>query len=89
MTERDGGDDRLSDCHRELVEGCADPVAGGDVGGEFIVAAAEVLDERVPSGDDPRGAVAFQSAHRSQPRFQAAMVGFDRVVRVALDGMQC
>ncbi len=25
----------LSDDHRELVECCADPVAGGDVGGEF------------------------------------------------------
>jgi hypothetical protein len=52
------------------------------------VAAAEVLDERVPGGDDARGPVAFQPAHRSQPRFQSAMVGFDRVVRVALEGMQ-
>jgi hypothetical protein len=66
MTERHGGDDRLSDGHRELV----------------------VLDERVPGGDYARGSVAFQSAHRSQPRFQSAMVGFDRVVRVALEGMQ-
>jgi hypothetical protein len=64
MTECDGGDDRLSDGHRELVEGCADPVAGGDVGGEFIVAAAEVLDERVPSGDGPRGSPMHPQAGR-------------------------
>ena len=51
MAERDGGEDRLSDGHGELVEGRADP-AGGEVRGEFIVAAAEVLGERVPGGDD-------------------------------------
>jgi hypothetical protein len=36
-----------SDGRRELVEGCAAPVAGEDVGSEFIVAAAEILHERV------------------------------------------
>jgi hypothetical protein len=39
-----------------------DPVAGGDVGGEFTVAAAEVLDEAVPGGQDARGPVALQAA---------------------------
>jgi len=77
-----------SDDHREMVEGCAQPVLGGDIGGEFIVTAAEVLDERVPGGQDPRGLVAFQAAHRPQPRLQPAMAGLDGVVRVALDGMQ-
>ncbi|MGO9297122.1 MAG: hypothetical protein ACLP52_25125 [Streptosporangiaceae bacterium] len=48
-----------SDDQRELVEGCADPVAGGYLGGEFIVPAAEILDERMPGGDDPRRAAAF------------------------------
>ena len=57
--------------------------------GEFVVTTADVLHERVPGRDDPRGPVTLQSAHRPQPRFQAAVVGFDRVVRVALDGMQC
>jgi hypothetical protein len=61
---------------------------GGDVSGEFIGTAADVLHERVPGRDDPYGPVTLQSAHRPQPRFQVAMVGFDRVVRVALDGMQ-
>jgi hypothetical protein len=65
-----------------------DPVAGGDVGGEFIVAAAEVLDERVTGGHDPRGPVAFEAAHRPQPGFQPPVICLDRVVRVPLDGMQ-
>ena len=38
MTERADEHDQLSDGHRELVECCADPVAGGNVGGEFVVA---------------------------------------------------
>jgi hypothetical protein len=52
----------VSDGHRELVEGCADPVAGGDVGGEFVVAAAEVLDEAMPGGQGPCGTVALHAA---------------------------
>jgi hypothetical protein len=51
MTEMSG----WSDGHRELVEGCADPVAGGGAGGEFIVTAVEVLHERMPGSHDPRG----------------------------------
>jgi hypothetical protein len=88
MTGRDGGDGRLSDGHRELVECCASPVAGGDVGGEFVVAAAEVLDERVTGSQDPRGPVALQAAHRPERRFQPPVICFDRVVRIPLDGVQ-
>lgn len=48
-----------SDGKRELVEGVPEPVAAGDIDGEFIVTTADVLHERVPGGDDPRGPVAF------------------------------
>jgi hypothetical protein len=89
MTERHGRDGRLSDGHRELVECRGEPVAGGEVGGEFIVTTPQVLHERVTGGHDPRGPVPFQAAHRPQPRFQPAVICFDRVVRVPLDGMQC
>ena len=58
-----------SDGHGELVECRADAVPGGDVGGEFVVAAAQILDERVPGGDDPGGSVAFQPAHRRSRAF--------------------
>ena len=63
-------------------------MAGGDVSGEFVVTSVEVLHERVPGRDDPRGPVTLQSTHRPQPCFQPSVVGFDRVVRVARDGKQ-
>ena len=44
------------------------------------MAAANVLDERLTLDDDARGAVAFQPAHRSQPGFQPAVVGWDTIV---------
>jgi hypothetical protein len=44
------------------------------------VAPAEVLHERVPGGDDPRGPVTFQSAHRPEPCFQPSVIGFDLCV---------
>jgi hypothetical protein len=52
------------------------------------VAAAEVLHEGVPGGEGPRGPVAFEAAHRPQPGLQPAVIRFDRVVRVPLDGVQ-
>jgi hypothetical protein len=47
-------------------------VAGGGVGGEFVVAAAEVLDEGVPGGQDPGGPAALQAAHRPTGRGASA-----------------
>ena len=35
----------------ELVEGYAEPVAGGDVGGELVVAAAECIDRMLIVGE--------------------------------------
>jgi len=43
-----------SDCHSELVEDGAEPVAGGEVGGDVVVAAAQVLHKGVTSGENPR-----------------------------------
>ena len=45
-----------SEC--KVVEGDAEPVLDRDVGGDVVVAAAEVLDEGMSGGKDPRGAVA-------------------------------
>jgi hypothetical protein len=59
-------------------------VAGGDVGGEFLAAAAEILDERVPGGQDPRGPVALKAAQHL-PRFQLAGYG-GRAGRMVTDG---
>jgi hypothetical protein len=61
---------------------------GRDAGGEFVVAAAQILDEGMPGGQGPRGTVALQAAHRPEAGFQPSVICFDRVVRIALDGMQ-
>ena len=43
-----------SDGDGQVVEGDAEPMAIWDVGGDVVVAAAKVLHERVPGGEDPR-----------------------------------
>ena len=63
----------LSHGRRELVEGCLDAVAGGDVGGDCMVAAAQILDEGMPGGDDPRGPV-WVPRSSSTSRDQAVFV---------------
>ncbi len=49
---------------------------------EGALAAAEVLDERVTAFHDRGGTVGLQPAHRSEPRLESPVVGFDPVVRV-------
>jgi hypothetical protein len=46
--------DYSSDCRGELVEGGAELVAGGDVSGDVVVAATQVLHEGVTGGKNPR-----------------------------------
>ena len=55
---------------------------------EFVVAAPEVLDERVTSDDHTGGAVLFQSARRSEPGFESTMISLDPVVRILVGVMQ-
>ena len=76
-----------SDGHGEFGEHGGESVLLGCIGGDLILAAARVLHEPVPSGDDLGGAVSFESAHGSEPGFEPAMVTFDRVVRVLLGGV--
>jgi hypothetical protein len=58
------------------------------VNSDFVVAALEVLHERVTTHDHVGGAVAFEAAHGSEPGFQAAVVGLDPTVRILLDVME-
>ena len=57
----------------------------GLVGGDLVVAAAQVLHERVPGGEDPQPGHGLDPAHRAQPPFQLRVVGLDPVVGVPLD----
>jgi len=52
------------------------------VDAEFVVTAAQVLNEGVPGGDGAQGAIAFQAAHRPQPSLEPPVVGLHRVVSV-------
>ena len=66
-----------SDGDCEVVEGDAEPVTVGDVGGDVVVAKAKVLHERVPGGEDPRRPVPFQAPHRPEPGLQPPVICLD------------
>ena len=53
-----------------------------DVDGEFVVATAEVLYERMAGGDTGRRPELFQPAHRAQPSLQPAMISFNTIIGV-------
>ena len=73
-----------SDGSGEFVERGRDTPMRSGFDAEFVVTAPDVLHERVTADDHPGGVVAFESAHRSEPRFEAAVVGFDPIVRILL-----
>lgn len=77
-----------SDDEGKVVEDDAKPVAVWGLGGDVVVAAAEILHEGMTWGEDPRGAMPLQPAHRPQPSFQPPVVCLDGVIRVTLDGVQ-
>ncbi len=79
---------KLSDGPGKLSEDCRDSGGGRGVESEFVVAAAQVLHEGVP-GDDHLRCSILQSAHRSEPALELAVIGLDRVVRVLIDMMPC
>ena len=54
-----------SDGEGELGERDRHSIKGGGVGAEFVAAASQVLDERVPGGDDPQRSVCLDPAHGS------------------------
>ena len=60
---------------------------GGHVDGDLVVAAAQVLHERVPGRDRAQRADRLQSAHRPQSRLEPAVISFDAVVAVLLEDM--
>jgi hypothetical protein len=52
----------------EFDEARLKPAAGLGIEAEFVVSAAQVLDERMPATDNLGGADAFQAAYRSRVR---------------------
>ena len=74
----------LSEGSCEFGERGRDSAMLPDVDAEFVVAAANVLHERETAHDHSGGTGAFESVHRSESGFEAAVVGFDPIVRVLL-----
>ena len=89
LCEAGAGRDRSgwSDRQGQLSEGSQDPEVCSFLGPEFVVAAADVLDEGVPGADHPCAAESFQAAHWPQSGLQSAVVGFDGVIRVLVQDM--
>ena len=69
-------------------EGCQEPMPWIYIQAEYVVAAAEILDERVASSDHSCRTESFEAAHRPEPSLQAAMVGFYKAVGVLLGDME-
>jgi hypothetical protein len=59
-----------SDGEYELGEGSREPVPEIDVGGQFLVATASVLDENVPGAESPVLKEPFQTTHGPQRGLQ-------------------
>ena len=68
----------------EFGEARLEPAPGLGIEAEFVVSTAQVLNKRMPATDNLGGADAFQTAHRTSPGLQPAVIGFDRVVGVLL-----
>ncbi len=64
-----------SDRPGEFGERCRDALVVVGIKPEFVVAATQVLQQRVTAHDHLRGVVAFEAPHRSKPSFEPAMVG--------------
>ena len=75
---------RCSDGKGEFGEDHREPAAGLGIEAEFVVSAAQVLDERMSATDHLGAAEPLQTSHRTSPGLQPAMISFDRVVGVLL-----
>ena len=77
-----------SDCPGEFDERVLDPLVRARVNVEFVVAAADVLHQRVTAHDHLGGVAAFEAAHRAEPGLEPSVVTLDPVVRVLLRVMK-
>jgi hypothetical protein len=56
-----------SDCLSEFIEGSRDTELRWSIAGEFVVAAADVLDEGMSRDDGPCAGVGLHAAYEPQP----------------------
>src|SRR6266567_2247964 len=70
-----------SDGSGEFGERGLDMPMGASVKPKFVMAATQVLHQRMTAHDHSRRMVAFESTHWSEPGFEPAVVALDAVVR--------
>ncbi len=75
-----------SDSNDKFVECGTKTVCCRLIDGDLVVATSDVLHECMTSGESASRSESLESAHRSKPRFESAMVGLNWVVRI-LGGM--
>jgi hypothetical protein len=76
-----------SEAQGELIERSADSIVDGPVDGEFVVAATQVLHQRMPGRDGAERSDCLEPAHRAQSGLEPAMIGCHAVVGVLLEDM--
>jgi len=76
-----------SDRQGEFAERDRQPPVRRLLDGELVVSPPNVLDEGMAANDHPGVTVLLEAAHRSQPRFQPAVVALDAVVGVLVGTM--
>jgi hypothetical protein len=68
----------------EFSKSRREPMSWISVQAEFVVSAAQVLDECMASANYPGRAKPFEATHRSEPGLEPTVIGFDGVVGVLL-----
>jgi hypothetical protein len=78
-----------SDGEGEFSEGRREPMLWVEFHAEFVVAAADVLDECVSGADHAGRAEPFEATHRPESTLESPMIGLDRIIPVLLHDMAC
>jgi hypothetical protein len=73
-----------SDGEGEFGEGRREPMLWVEFHAEFVVAAADVLDECVSGADHAGRAEPFEATHRPESALESSMIRLDRIIPVLL-----
>ncbi len=83
------GGSLVSDCLGEFVEcGGDSEVTARGVEAEFVVSTPQILHECVTADHHRRASIGLETAHRSESRFEPAMIALDAVVGVLVSVME-
>ncbi|MDT4964362.1 MAG: hypothetical protein QOF87_4009 [Pseudonocardiales bacterium] len=76
-----------SEAHCEFGDRDTNSIMCGQFGGEFVVATAQVLHERVPGRDGAQRSDRLHPAHRPQPGLESPVISLHSVIRILLENV--